>query len=133
MYSYWRNSKTSYYLFFSYRNINSGIKRYVSNIELDKNGIVVKDIKFPKVEKKSMQENIISLSKIKDIVNESGFYKEGKTEIEMSFQPEKNILVWNFINEYYLGNGQFRGEKKIYNAHNGEYIEIEKFTFEEIE
>ena len=133
MYSYWRNSKTSYYLFFSYRNIQAGIKTYVSKIELDKNGNIVKDIDFPKVEKKSIQENIISSINMKDIVNASGFYKEGKTKIELSFIPKNNILVWNFINEYYIGNGEFMGEKKIYNAHNREYIETVKYTFEEIE
>lgn len=133
MNNYFSNSKTSYYLFFSYRNIKAGIKMYVSNIELDKNGVILKDIEFPKVEKKSIQENIISLSKMKDIVIESGFYKESKTKIELNFILKKNILVWNFINEYYIGNGEFMGEKKIYNAHNGEYIETVKYTFEQIE
>ena len=139
MYSYWNNSKTSYYLFFSYRNIEAGIKMYVSKIELDKNGNILKDIEFPKIDENSIQKKIISFDKIKKIVIESGFYKDSrvvengynkafKTVIELSYVEDKNILVWIFSNTYREGNSSndFEKERRVYNAYNGELIETKK-------
>ncbi len=139
MYNYWNSSKTSYYLFFSYRNIGAGIKMYVSKIELDKNGNILKDIEFPAIAENSIQEKLVSFNKIKEIVIESGFYKDVrvvengynisfKTEIELSYLEDENILIWMFSNTYRVGNylSSFEEEKRIYNAHNGEFIETKK-------
>ena len=112
---------------------------YVSKIELDKNGNILKDIEFPKIDENSIQKKIISFDKIKKIVIESGFYKDSrvvengynkafKTVIELSYVEDKNILVWIFSNTYREGNSSndFEKERRVYNAYNGELIETKK-------
>lgn len=126
-------NKTSYYLCFAYKNISEGISIYSSTIELDENGNILKGIEFPAISENSIQEHIIPFSRIKQIVEKSGFLKENITEIQLEFDSQNNILKWIFVNEKYLWNGISLREKKIYNAHNGEFLEYRKSTFEEIE
>lgn len=139
-YSYWESSNTSYYLLFSYRNIDAGIRMYVSPIALDKDGNILKDIEFPKVEKNSVQLNLLSFEDIRRFaidnsffnektIYENDFAKEFKTDIELSYLADKNILVWTLTRTYNDGisfRNNFKQERRIYNAHNGEYIETKK-------
>lgn len=117
-------TKIAYYLCFSYRNLKAGIGMYSSKIHLDEFGNVLKDIGFPKVSKNSIQENLVSLVEIKNKAIEKGFYKEGKTEIQMAYSTKDNILVWKFINETYSSDYTYLEEELFYNAHNGIFIKL---------
>ncbi len=114
--------KTAYYLGLSYRNLNKGISMYASNLELDENGDVVKDLQFPIVSNDTIPFMIYSFKKIKQKAQREEFYFPGKTKIDMECDPEKNILLWTFINEEFFKDNTFKRKHNYYNAHNGEYI-----------
>ncbi|MDX1718912.1 MAG: hypothetical protein R3353_02040 [Salegentibacter mishustinae] len=126
-------NKTSYYLCFAYKNIREGISIYSSTIELDENGNILKGIEFPTITENSIQEHIIPFFRIKQIVDKTGFLKENVTEVQLEFDSQNNILKWIFVNEKYLGRGFSLREKKIYNAHTGEFLDYRKSTFEQVE
>lgn len=115
--------KTAYYLCISYRNLNAGISMYTSKLELDENGNVLKDLDFPFVVDKSAQIPLISFSKIKQIALEQKNYTPKKSEIEMGYDSENNILVWIFESREYYSDNTFTEKKAYYNAHNGTFME----------
>lgn len=123
---YFKNSKIKtryhYYLCFAYSNIKMGIGEYTSNIELDEFGNVLKDIDFPK--KNPEINKLVSLKEIKEKAINEEFYIEEKTEIEMNYDANKNILIWKFINKEYRPNGVYIQKELIYNAHNGKKLDL---------
>lgn len=118
------NQKTAYYLCFSYRKIDAGISNYSSKIELDEKGNVIKDIDFPIVKENSIQEKIVPLKSIIEKAIKRNFYKKKKTQFKMSYYSKDNILVWKLINETYKSDNTYLEEELIYNAHNGDFIEL---------
>lgn len=121
---YYDQMKTRYhyYLCFAYSNMEKGIGEYCSNIELDEFGNIIKNIDFPK--KNSEINKLVSLNKTKNKAISRKFYIEGKTKIELNYDVNKNILVWEFINEEYKPNGIYIQEILQYNAHNGKYLDL---------
>lgn len=114
--------KTAYYLGLSYRNLSLGISMYASNLELDENGDIVKDLQFPIVSNDTIPFNFFSLKNIKQKAFKEGFYFPDKTKIDMEYDPKRNILLWKFINE--LNNGHtFEREQVLYNSYSGEFID----------
>lgn len=114
--------KTAYYLGLSYRKLSFGISMYASNLELDENGNVVKDLQFPIVSEDTVLFMIYSFKKIKQKAQREEFYSPGKTKIDMEYDPERNILQWTFINQESFTDHTFTEKRNYYNAHNGEYI-----------
>lgn len=114
--------KTAYYLGLSYRNLSYGISMYASNLELDENGNVIKNVQFPIVSNDTIPFIIYSFEKIKQKAQQEEFYFPGKTKIDMEYDPEKNILFWTFINEEFFKDNTFIQKENYYNAHNGEYM-----------
>ena len=114
--------KTAYYLGLSYRNLKSGISMYASNLELDENGNVVKDLEFPKLPNGTIPFKVYSFKKIKQKALQLGLYIPDKTRIDMEYDLERNILLWSFINDKFLVDNTFERKQIFYNAHNGEYI-----------
>ncbi len=114
--------KTAYYLGLSYRNLNKGISMYASNLELDENGNVVKDLQFPIIEKDTCTFEIYSFKKIKQTAQQEKFYYPDKSKIDMEYDSDKNILMWSFINDEFTADGKFKRKQNYYNAQNGEYI-----------
>jgi len=115
-------TKTAYYLGFSYRNLKFGISMYSSNLELDENGNVLKNLQFPIVSNNSLPFVLFSYKKIKQKAQRDGFYFTDKTKIDMEYDPEKNILKWKFINEEFSNDHTYKQMQNYYNAHNGKYI-----------
>ncbi len=118
------NQKTAYYLCFSYRNIDAGISNYTSKIEFDEEGNIIKDIDFPIIKENSIQVKIFPLKSIIDKATERNFYKKSKTQFKMGYYQKENILVWKLINETYNSDNTYLEEQLIYNAHNGNFIEL---------
>lgn len=116
------NIKTSYYLGISYRNLSLGISMYASNLELDENGDIVKDLQFPIVSNDTIPFKFFSLKYIKQKAFKEGFYFPDKTKIDMEYDPERNILLWKFINESNNGH-TFEREQILYNSYSGEFID----------
>lgn len=116
------NIKTSYYLGISYRNLSLGISMYASNLELDENGDIVKDLQFPIVSNDTIPFKIFSLKNIKQKAFKEGFYFPDKTKIDMEYDPERNILLWKFINEFNNGH-TFEREQILFNSYSGEFID----------
>lgn len=114
--------KTAYYIGLSYRDLDKGISMYASNLELDENGEVVKDLQFPIVTNDSYPFEIYSFQKIKQKAKQDEFFFPDKTEIDMEFDSNENILMWKFINDEFFSDGKFKRKQKYYNAQNGEYI-----------
>jgi len=114
--------KTAYYLGLSYRNLSLGISMYASNLELDVNGNIVKDLQFPIVSNDTIPFKIFSLKNIKQKAFKEGFYFPDKTKIDMEYDPERNILLWKFINEFNNGH-TFEREQILYNSYSGEFID----------
>lgn len=114
--------KTAYYLGLSYRNLSLGISMYASNLELDENGDIVKDLQFPIVSNDTIPFNFFSLKNIKQKAFKEGFYFPDKTKIDMEYDPERNILLWKFINEFNNGH-TFEREQILYNSYSGEFID----------
>ena len=115
--------KAAYYLCFSYRNLNAGISMYTSKIELDEDGNILKDLEFPLIINDSVPIQLISFNRIKEIAFEQKFYNPGKSEIEMGYNSQKNILVWKFESTDYHNDNTFTERTYIYNAHNGHFME----------
>lgn len=132
----WDSYRATYDLCFLFKNLDNGIT-YASRVEFDKNGKIVKDIKFPRVSKKEKFKSLISFEKIKEIAkNKEGTYlpetkvKKGeyvkyKTSITMKYDDDLNILIWGFENERQKSNNKTLIENYIFNAHNGEFIKKE--------
>ena len=114
--------KTAYYLGLSYRKFSFGISMYASNLELNENGDVVKDLQFPIVSNDTVPFMIYSFSKIKKKAQREEFYFPNKTKIDMEYDSEKNTLLWKFINEEFSNDNTFKRKQNYYNAQNGEYI-----------
>lgn len=121
---YFPNStlKTAYYLELSYRNLNKGISMYASNLELDENGEVVKEIQFPVLANDNYPFEIYSFKRIKQKAKQDEFYFPDKTEIDIKYDSNKNILMWRFVNDKFTTDGKLKRKQNYYNAHNGEYI-----------
>lgn len=120
-----------YYLCFAYTNIKKGIGEYTSNIEIDENGNIIKEIDFP-IDNRLIN-NIVSLKEIKDIAIKEKFYIEENTKIEMAYDSDKNLLIWIFKNKEYKPNGVYIEKELIYNAHNGNYIDLKINTGQWVE
>lgn len=116
------NPKTAYYLCFSYRNLASGIAMYSSKIELGENGEVIREIDFPKTDKKV---ELISLSEIRKEAIKDGYFKQDTTEIAMTYFSKSNRLVWKFENSIYYKNYTSLTESIFYDAHNGDFIRVD--------
>jgi hypothetical protein len=114
--------KAVYYLELSYRNLGAGISMYASNLELDEKGNTVKDIQFPVVPNYTNPFKIYSYQEIKKKALQEGFYFPRKTRIDIEYNSEENILLWNVINVEYSTNNTYKQKNTYYNAHNGEYI-----------
>lgn len=108
-----------YYLCFAYSNPEKGIGEYTSNVQLDEFGNIIKDINFPK--NNSKINEFVSFKEIKNKAIAKKFYNE-KTQIEMYYDPNKNILIWKFINPEFKSNGVFLLKELTYNAHTGQYL-----------
>ncbi|MFH6992100.1 hypothetical protein [Flavobacterium sp. FlaQc-48] len=110
-----------YYLCFAYSNIEKGIGEYASNVELDEFGNIIKEINFPKNNLKINE--FVSFKKIKNKAIAKKFYNE-KTQTEMYYDPNKNILIWKFINQEFKPHGVFLSKELTYNAHTGQYLDL---------
>ena len=114
--------KTAYYLGLSYRNLDKGISMYASNLELDENGNVVEELQFPIVANDTCAFEIYSFKKIKQKAQQEEFYNPDKSKIDMEYDSDNNILMWNIINDQFSKDGKFTRKQNYYNAHNGKYI-----------
>ncbi len=114
--------KTAYYLGLSYRNLDKGISMYASNLELDENGNVVKELQFPIIANDTCAFEIYSFKRIKQKAQQEKFYSPDKSKINMEYDSDKNILMWEIINDKFSQDGKFTRKQYYYNAHNGEYI-----------
>lgn len=129
IYPYWKDSKTTYRLCFSYSNVNVGIGMYASSIELDKNGDVVEEIEFPYVQKKTIQEKLVSFEAIKKKSKMDGVYIPNITKIKMTFDASSNLLIWVFSNKIDNHDHTIIEKEYIYNAHDGSFIKENTITW----
>lgn len=116
-------NKAAYYLCFSYRNLMAGISNYTSKVEMDECGNILKDLEFPLLANDTNQIQLVSFKKIKQLALQQGNYNPGKSEIEMGYNPEKNILLWKFTSVEYHNDNTFTEKTILYNAHNGKFVE----------
>lgn len=115
------NLKTAYSLCFSYRDLNSGIVSYTSNIELDEKGKILKSLEFPTI-KNPNRNKLISFNEIKKIALKNEHYTPNKSDVDIQYNSRKNILIWKFSNTTYNRNKTYIKKTYIYNAHNGRFL-----------
>lgn len=59
-----------------------------------------------------------------------GALKKSKTEIQLGFNPKKNILIWKFINEETINDHQILRTEFIINGKNGRPMGTNKIYIE---
>lgn len=119
---YDQKSKFHYKVCFAFSDTKNGLGEYTSIIELDDFGNITDQVNLPK--NNNDLNYLQSIDKLKFTPEVKTFYKEGKTKIDIAYEPIRNILVWKFINEYNEDNGVYLEQQLIFNAHNGKFIEL---------
>ena len=113
----------SYYLCFSFEDKEKGVGLYTSQIVLDKNGNVIKDIELPSIRINPKKANIISLYEAADIAKRYDFTNTFDNA-SLWYNRDTDNLNWCFKKIVNDNGLTFGTETLIINAHTGEKMEI---------
>jgi len=85
----------SYYLCFAFSDPKKGVGRYSSQIVLDKEGNIMKEIGLPNIAADSTKRNIIHVNDAKNIAVKKGFDLK-TSKIWLGYSQKKDSFVWCF-------------------------------------
>ncbi len=113
----------SYYLCFSFEDIEKGVGLYTAQIVLGKNGSAIKDIELPSIRINPEKANIISLYEAADIAKRHDFTNTFENA-SLWYDRDTDNLNWCFKKIVNDNGLTFGIQTLIINAHTGKKMKI---------
>lgn len=129
---YYQWKPSSYYLCFELSDAKRGIS-YISTIEADKRGVILKQIEFPDIAQHPEKSSLISKQAAVKIARDHGVLdnderkkEDIRTQVSLKFDAKRKIFVWEYQQEFDTGgHATFDIYYHDINAHNGKYLGYE--------